>query len=95
MANGDIIVPDDSSWTGWIIGSLIAVISTLAGLVTMFWKMNESKNSEAIATLSTRLQESEKRHDECREDRERINAECAGLRCRVEVIEQRIIGGNQ
>jgi hypothetical protein len=91
MANGEFIVPpDDGTWTGWIIGSLIAIISTLAGLVTMFWKMNESKNSDAIATLSTRLAASEKEHSDCRTDREHIRAECAGLRSRVELIEDHL-----
>ena len=71
---------DDGSHVSWILGGVTSVVAALAGVVSMLWKLNESKNATAIADLKTRVDESEEKHEECRKDREELRIEITSLR---------------
>ena len=46
---------DDANLLGWIFGAVGTAIGTLGAAVATLFRMNESKNAEAIAALERRL----------------------------------------
>lgn len=83
----------DESNTGWFFAGVSTVIATLASVVAFLFKLNETKNSQAIAAMQNRLdsqerkmnsqeekiKESEIKHDKCEEDRQNLAVKVANL----------------
>jgi len=72
---------------GWFIAGISTVIASLAAAVATLFKMIESKNTEAIGELKAhvievekRLEESDRRHDDCQIDRAILSTEVALLK---------------
>lgn len=83
---------------GWILAGLTTVVSTLAGLVAMFYKqqiadykLNEARMETQYAAessyLKAKIAELEKRADECESDREELRIKHAVLEERVTELE--------
>lgn len=79
--------------TGWFLAGASTVIATLAGAIAALFKLLESKNADAIEALQrnvsameVKLDESDRRHDECQIDRAKLSVEVAILKehmCRL------------
>jgi len=87
----------DDSNTGWFFAGVSTVIASLASVVAFLFKMNESKNTAAITALQTRLDQQEKKlndsdikHEECQQDREKLSIQVATLTGKLEryIIDQ-------
>ena len=68
---------------GWVLTGVGSVILSLAAAVSTLFKMNESKSLAAIKNLETRLDESDRKHEECLEDRIKLAEEIAVLKERI------------
>jgi hypothetical protein len=80
--------------TGWFVAGVATVIGTLASAVAFLFKLNESKNAGAILALTHQVElqqkqidASEKRHDECQDDRRKLATEVAVIREHVKILE--------
>jgi len=84
--------------TGWVLAGVATIVSTLAGLVAMFYKqqISDYKSNEAKmdaqhmtteAYLKNKVAELEKRADECEDDREQLRIKYARLEERVSSLE--------
>lgn len=89
---------EQTGMTGWILAGLTTIISTLAALVTMFYKqqiadykLNEARMETQHAAESTylkaKISELEKRADECESDRAELAIKHARLEERVSSLE--------
>ena len=81
MSNGDF------NNTGWFIAGISTMVATLSAAITALFKLVESKNTESIdelrkqvTKLENRLEESDKRHDDCQIDRAKLSIEVALLK---------------
>lgn len=90
---------NDTSLIGYILAAVGAIVSTLVGLVTMFYKtqISDYKNremelkTELVAfklTSSLKITELEVRADECEDERSEIRVAYARLEQRVSHIEE-------
>ena len=59
------------------------MVATLAGAVATLFKINETKSQREIAELKVRIDESDKKHDECLRDRIEISKQLARLEGRL------------
>ena len=71
----------------WYIAGASTIIASLASAVAFLFKLLESKNTESIASLEQkllmqdeRLIESDRKHDECQQDRMKLSQEVAIIR---------------
>ncbi|TWU22470.1 hypothetical protein Pla52o_35260 [Novipirellula galeiformis] len=92
---------------GWVIAGVSTVVATLASAVAGLFKLNESKNAEAIKRLEdhvgkqeskleaqeTRLIESDRKHDECQQDRIKLSTEVGLIRERLASVERDATAG--
>ena len=69
---------------GWFLAGISTVLATLASVIAVLFKLLESKNVDRIADLKAqvlkveaRLEESDKRHDECQLDRSALTTKVA------------------
>lgn len=74
---------DDTPW-GWIVAGVAAVYGTLTTAVAGLFKINETRSAKAIEKLEEsvtcmqcRLDESEKKHEDCLNDRNEIRVTLA------------------
>jgi hypothetical protein len=74
---------DGAEHTSWIVAAIGTTMATMAGVVSLLWKMNESKNASAIEELR-------KDRDELKAIAEQYRIEAEELRIKVAVIEQRL-----
>jgi peptidoglycan hydrolase CwlO-like protein len=92
---------EDTGITGWVLAGMATIVSTLAGLVAMFYRQqiadykdNEIKIETAHKVtedhLSKELEELKTRADSCENDREELRIELAVLKTRISVIEKKI-----
>lgn len=79
--------PDGSIIT-WVLAGVATLIGGLATTVTALWKVNETRNAKRIDQLEQNLAESNKKHDECMDDRNTLREECVEMRVRLEMLEQ-------
>lgn len=80
-------VPNDltpSSLLNWLLGMLI-------GIVAFLWKLNEGKNGKAIADLDARLIVSDRKHDECDQDRNTLREKFGRLEERFNLLEKQSV----
>ena len=77
----------DETETGWIVAGASTVIATLASAVAFLFRNNEAKNTASIAKLENQVElleckvvESDRKHDECQQDRVRLSVEVAIIR---------------
>jgi len=73
--------------TGWFVAGVSTVVATLASTVAFLFRSNEAKNTVAIEKLDkqvelleSRVVESDRKHDECQEDRVKLSVEVAIIR---------------
>lgn len=62
--------------SAWILAGIAAIISTLAGAVSILWKAIEAKNAQAIKELTVRA-------DICEADRTELKIRIARLEYQV------------
>lgn len=69
---------------GWIVAGVAAVYATLTTAIATLFKMNESRSAKSIEKLESdvksmqvRLDESDKKHEDCLEDRNNLNVKLA------------------
>lgn len=74
---------DGAEHTSWIVAAIGTTVATMAGVVSLLWKLNESKNTAAIEELK-------RDRDELKILAEQYRAEAEELRIKVAVIEQRL-----
>ena len=75
---------------GWIVAGILGIVTTLAGAVATLFKLNETKSTLAVKSLEVRLEgyamrldESDKKHQECLEDRIELSKQIARLEGRL------------
>lgn len=75
---------------GWIAAGVGAIVATLSSAVAALFKMNESKSALAVKSLEGRLEgyahrldDSDKKHQECLEDRIELSKQIARLEGRL------------
>lgn len=92
------------SFLSWVLGGIVAVITTMAAVVTTLWRANEAKNAEAIKEQSKQIASIEgelkvvREHShacevariECEKDRSALNAKCEIFEKRLTQIEQKM-----
>lgn len=78
---------ENTGFTGWVLAAIGTVVSTLAGLVAMFYRqqINDYKSNESL--LNKHVERLEKRADKCEEDRESLRIKYAVLEDRVSNLE--------
>jgi len=78
---------ENTGFTGWVLAAIGTVVSTLAGLVAMFYRqqINDYKSNESL--LKHHVERIEKRADKCEEDRESLRIKYAVLEDRVSNLE--------
>ena len=81
---------DPQSYTSWIIAGVSAVVTGLTTAVAALFKINESKSALAVKSLeirlegyASRLDDSDKKHQECLEDRIELSKQIARLEGRL------------
>ena len=92
------------SFLSWVLGGIVAVVTTLAAVVTTLWRANEAKNAEAIKEQSKQIagiegelkvvrdhsQICEQSRVECEKDRSRLSAKCEIFEQRLTLLEKKI-----
>jgi hypothetical protein len=92
------------SFVSWVLGGIVAVVTTLAAVVTTLWRANEAKNAEAIKEQSKQIagiegelkvvrdhsQICEQSRIECEKDRARLSAKCEIFEQRLTLLEKKI-----
>jgi septal ring factor EnvC (AmiA/AmiB activator) len=92
------------SFVSWVLGGIVAVVTTLAAVVTTLWRANEAKNAEAIKEQAKQIAGIEdelkvvKEHGniceqsriECEKDRARLGAKCEIFEKRLTELEKKI-----
>ena len=81
---------DPNISSGWIVAGILGIVSSLAGAVATLFKMNETKSTLAVKTLelriegyAVRLDDSDRKHQECLEDRIELSKQIARLEGRL------------
>lgn len=80
----------DSDFVTWVLAGIVAVVGALSSTVGWLWKVNETRNAKRIDQLEEDLVVSNTKHDECMTDRNALREECAGMRVRLEMVEESI-----
>ena len=92
------------SFISWVLGGVVAVVTTLAAVVTTLWRANEAKNADAIKEQAKQLAGIEgelkivKDHSdiceqsriECEKDRAKLGAKCEIFEQRLTLLEKKI-----
>ena len=88
---GIAVTTEDTA--GWIFGAAASIIATLASAVAFMFKLNESKNAEAIkkletgqSALQTRCDILDKQNDECIKDRDLIRVQLAKVETELQFV---------
>lgn len=92
------------SFISWVLGGVVAVVTTLAAVVTTLWRANEAKNAEAIKEQSKQIAGiegelkvvrdhshlCEQARIECEKDRASLNTKCEIFEKRLTQLEQKL-----
>lgn len=86
---------DDTPW-GWIVAGAATVYGTLTTAVATLFKINESRQAKSIekleisvTCLQCRLDESDKKHEECLNDRNDLKVTLARVEEQLKHIVQK------
>jgi len=101
-----IQMEDPATSQGLIYGAIMAAFGTLSSVIALLWKLNESKNKEAITELQTRSREAicdlqgrcdilQKRSDACEEHRDVLSQQLAEVKTQQQLLAQRLEFVNQ
>ena len=81
---------------GWIVAGIVTIIATLAGAVKLLFSMREGDNAKHIEKLESRLNiaeqrllDSDRKHDECNEDRMRLSIKVAEFEAKLTILERK------
>lgn len=80
-------VDQETGLTGWILAGVGTIVSTLAGLVAMFYRQQITDYKTVEVDLKSKVVTLEKRADECESDREELRIKHAVLEERVTKLE--------
>lgn len=83
-------VDSETGFTGWILAAIGTVVSTLAGLVAMFYRQQITDYKANESTLKSKVVELETRADKCEEDREALRVRHAVLENKHSNLEMRV-----
>ena len=77
---------EDSGFFGWIVAGVASVFTALTTALAAVFKISETKSAKAIETLEVRLalyekrlEESDRKHEECLNDRSNLRESVARL----------------
>lgn len=73
--------------SGWVVAGITTIMTTLSGLVAMFYRQQISDYKANEADLKQKVQTLEKRADDCETDREDLRIKHAVLEQRVSNLE--------
>lgn len=77
----------ETGFTGWVLAAVGTIVSTLAGLVAMFYRQQITDYKVNALALSQNVERLEKRADACEADRETLRIKYAVLESRVTDLE--------
>ena len=80
----------DNGITGWILAGVATVVSTLAGIVAMFYRTQISDYKSNESGLRLEIGELRKRADTCEEDREQLRIKVAVMENRLDKVEREV-----
>ena len=72
------MMDENSNLLTWVMGGVVAMLSSLAGTVGFLFKLNESKNKKSIERL-------QKQADKCENDRTELRARVVRLEAYCEI----------
>lgn len=85
----------DQSLLNWVLGGVVVIVSTLAGVVSLLYRAAETRNARDInelkgqvSALDTKLDETEAARLECEKDRASLRATCDLVTDRVAKLEK-------
>ena len=90
----DYIVEEQGGFVGWIVGIGGLIVTTLSGLVAMFYREQIAEHKAARAKTEAKVIELEKRADTCDDERGSLEVRCAVLEERAAATD-RIIADMQ
>lgn len=74
----------------WYIATGSTIIASLSAALTYLFKLLENENSRNITKLETKVDEIQKKSDECEDDRATLFSECSVLRNEVKHLQTRL-----
>jgi uncharacterized protein YlxW (UPF0749 family) len=81
---------ENEGLTGWILAGVGTIVSTLAGLVAMFYRTQIADYKANESGLRVEVVELRKRADTCEEDREQLRIKVAVMDARLDKVEQEV-----
>jgi hypothetical protein len=88
----DSTMDEPTGITGWVLAAIGTIVSTLAGLVAMFYRQQITDYKSNEAGLRIEVVELKKRADECESDRQELRIKHAVLEQRVSNLETKTHG---
>jgi hypothetical protein len=82
--------PQDVSLFTWVLAGIATVIGTLASVIGLQYKKNESLNAQEILRNKEEISELKVKAENCEKDRLTLSVECATIRSRAEHLETRL-----
>lgn len=82
--------PSDFSLLSWLLAGVATVIGTLASVIGLQYKRNESLNAQECKRNAQEIAELKVRAESCEKDRLGLSIECATIRSRAEHLESRL-----
>lgn len=81
---------EEQGITGWILAGVATIVSTLAGLVAMFYRTQISDYKLNESSLRSEVSELRKRADICEADRETLRIDLAVMKTRIDRVEKEV-----
>jgi hypothetical protein len=73
-----------------ILAGITTALASLAGAITVLWKLGESKNAAAIAELRTDRDNLKAEAAECRKDREDFRVKLAENKAKTDALQHQL-----
>jgi hypothetical protein len=82
--------PTNGDMSTTVMAGITMAMGSLAGAVTMLWKLGESKNAAAIAELRTDRDSLKIEAAECRKDREDFRVKLAENKAKTDALQHQL-----
>ena len=79
---------ENNGFTGWILAGVGAIVSTLAGVITMFYRTQISDYKTHATELKIEIDKFQKRADQCEKDHTESKVRIAVLESRLAEVEK-------
>lgn len=79
-----------SELLNWILGGFSSLLAVLSKVIHGMYQQEQKRNAEAIKDLQDRLAESDRKHEQCEEDRGSLSIKSAILEERIAAIEDAV-----